>query len=328
MQPVFNPKQAILDKISQRGGWVNAHAHLDRSHILSEENFKLTNSSLKEKWNYPDIFKRQASVDDIYQNMARGLDSLINQGTQAVCSFIDVDPVIEDKAIHAAEKIKQDYTGKIELKLVNQVIKGVIDNDAREWFEKGAEFVDFIGGLPEKDEGHEAEHLDILFEAGKRNGYKPLHVHIDQLNIPEQRGTELLIDKTIEHGYEGKVVAIHSISVGSQPKQYRQEIYKRLRETGITVIACPVAWIDNSWVAGKDEDIIGPIHNAVTPVVEMLEAGVTVAIGTDNVQDIYKPFADGNMWTELRFLIEAQHLYDIDALVEIAVDNGRKAMFL
>ena len=138
----------------------------------------------------------------------------------------------------------------------------------------------------------------------------------------------MLIDKTIEHGYEGKVVAIHSISVGAQPKAYRNELYKKLKDVGIIVVACPVGWIDNSWVAGLEDDVIGPIHNAVTPVKEMLDAGVTVALGTDNIQDIYKPFADGDMWTDLRFLLEAQRIYDIEALSIIASTNGLKALFI
>lgn len=328
MTKLIDPKKIVLDKIKANGGWVNAHAHIDRAFILDEENFKLTDDTLMEKWAYPDKYKASASIDLIYSNMERAVKDLLAQGGTALGSYIDVDPVIQDKAIHAAKRLRENYGDKLELKFINQVVKGVIDPEARKWFEIGAEFVDFVGGLPEKDAGHEAEHLDILFEAAKKNGGKPLHVHVDQLNLPEQRDTELLLKKTIEHSYQGKVVAVHSISVGSQPKAYRQELYKKMKDSGIMVIACPTAWIDNSWIAGLDVDTVGPIHNSVTPVKEMLAAGLTVAIGTDDIQDIYKPYTDGDMWTELRFLLEAQRLYNPEPLAEIATTNGRKVLFL
>lgn len=324
----MDPKQKVLDKIKAKGGWVNAHAHCDRAFILSEDNFRLVNGSLQEKWDYPDQYKKAASVDQIYANMARVADSMVAQGAQALGSFIDVDPVIEDKAIQAAKRLRQNYGDKLQLKFINQVVKGVIDPEARKWFEVGAEFCDIIGGLPEKDAGREAEHLDILFEAAKKNGGKMLHVHIDQFNSPGQRDTELLVQKTVEHGYQGKVVAVHGISIGAQPKAYRQELYTKMKDAGIMVVACPVGWIDNSWVAAQPEDVTGPIHNSVTPVKEMLAAGLTVALGTDNIQDIYKPFNDGDLWTELRFLLEAQRLYGLDALAEIATDNGLKTLGL
>lgn len=324
----INLKQMLLDKISAQGGWVNTHAHIDRAFILNQENFKLVNATLKEKWDFPDERKRHISVDDIYATMAETIEDQIAQGVQAIGSFIDVDPVIEDKAIKAAQRLRENYGDKIQLKFINQVVKGVIEPEARKWFEIGAEFADMIGGLPEKDQGHEAEHLDILFAAAKKNGGKMLHVHVDQLNLPEQRDTELLVQKTIEHGFEGKVVAIHSISVGAQPRAYRHELYQKMVAAGVMVVACPVGWIDNSWVAGLDEDVIGPIHNAVTPVKEMIASGVIVSLGTDNIQDIYKPFEDGDMWTELRFLIEAQRMYELDALVEICTINGLKTLGL
>ena len=319
----IDPKQILLEKIKAKGGWVNAHAHIDRAFILSEANFHLTSAQLQQKWDYPDQYKREASVDDFYANMAKSIDLMISQGVQAIGSFIDVDPVIEDKAIRAAKRLRDNYAGKIEIKFINQVIKGVIEPEARKWFEVGAEFADIIGGLPEKDAGHEAKHLDILFETAKKNGGKPLHVHIDQFNSPDQRDTELLINKTIKHRYEGKVVAIHAISIGAQPRDYRQEIYKKMKDAGIMVVACPSAWIDS----GRQE-ILAPIHNSVTPVDEMIPTGICVALGTDNIRDIYKPFSDGDMWTELRFLLEASHFYDMDSLIEIATTNGLKALFL
>ena len=326
MASQIDPKQILLDKIKAKGGWVNAHAHIDRSYILNEDNFALVNGTLQQKWDYPDTYKSAASVGDIYANMVRVIEDMIAQGVQAIGSFIDVDPVVEDKAIQAAKRLRESHGDKIEIKFINQVVKGVLDPEARKWFDIGAEFVDIIGGLPEKDEGREAEHLDILFEAAKKNGGKPLHIHVDQYNSPEQRDTELLVAKTIEHGYQGKVVAVHCISVGAQPKAYRQELYKKMKDAGVMVVACPCGWIDNSWVIGQPDDIIGPIHNALTPVKEMIEAGVTVALGTDNIQDIYKPFNDGDMWTELRFLLEGQRYYDLDALTEIATSNGLKTL--
>lgn len=324
----FDPKQLVVKAINQKGGWVNAHAHIDRAYILTQNNFSLVDGSLKEKWNFPDEYKRTVTVEEIQDTMRHTLDDQIDQGVTAIASFIDVDPIIEDKAIQAARVIRQEYAGKIEIRYVNQVVKGVLDPEARKWFDVGAEFADFIGGLPEKDEGREAEHLDVLFEAGKRNGNKPLHVHVDQLNLPTQRDTELLAQKTIEHNYQGKVVAIHCISVGAQVKEYRHELYKQMKEAGIVVVCCPCGWIDNSWVAAMDDDVIGPIRNALTPVKEMMAAGIPVALGTDNIRDIYKPFSDGNMWTELRFLLEANRLYDIETLSQIATINGRKALFL
>ncbi|MEK7600162.1 MAG: amidohydrolase family protein [Patescibacteria group bacterium] len=328
MASQIDPKQILLDKIKAKGGWVNAHAHIDRSYILNEDNFALVNGTLQQKWDYPDTYKSAASVDDIYANMVRVIEDMIHQGVQAIGSFIDVDPVVEDKAIVAAKRLRENYGDKIEIKYINQVVKGVLDPEARKWFDIGAEFVDIIGGLPEKDEGREAEHLDVLFEAAKKNGGKPLHIHVDQYNSPDQRDTELLVAKTVEHGYEGKVVAVHCISVGAQPKAYRHELYKKMKDAGVMVVACPCGWIDNSWVIGQPDDIIGPIHNALTPVKEMIEAGVVVALGTDNIRDIYKPFNDGDMWTELRFLLEGQRYYDLDALTEIATSNGLKTLFL
>ena len=164
---------------------------------------------------------------------------MIEQGVQAIGTFIDVDPVIEDKAISAAIRLRENYGDQIKIKYINQVVKGVIDPAARQWFERGAEFADIIGGLPEKDEGKEAEHLDVLFEAAKKNGGKMLHVHVDQFNLPTQRDTELLVQKTIEHNYQGKVVAIHSISVGAQLSDYRQELYAKMKDAGVNGSCLP-----------------------------------------------------------------------------------------
>jgi cytosine deaminase len=66
----------------------------------------------------------------------------------------------------------------------------------------------------------------------------------------------------------------------------------------------------------------------VTPVDEMLPHGITVGIGTDNINDIWMPFNDADLWLDLRVLLEAARIYDLDQLVTIATANGRKILGL
>jgi cytosine/adenosine deaminase-related metal-dependent hydrolase len=65
-------------------------------------------------------------------------------------------------------------------------------------------------------------------------------------------------------------------------------------------------------------------HNAITPIEELVENELIVAIGSDNIHDIYKPYSDGNMATELRVMLEATHFYNMKELIKIATTNGRQ----
>ena len=182
------------------------------------------------------------------------------------------------------------------------------------------EFVDIIGGLPAKDFGREEEHLDILLSTAKEND-KLVHVHVDQFNTDEEKETELLARKTIEHGMQGKVTAVHSISVAAHPERYRNELYELMREAELHVISCPTAWIDHN-----RSERLSVSHNSITPVDEMVPAGLNVAFGTDNINDIYKPYSDGHLWTEMRVMLEACHYYDVESLAKIATVNGLKVL--
>jgi cytosine/adenosine deaminase-related metal-dependent hydrolase len=313
-------KDMIMDKIREKGGFVNTHSHLDRAYTITPETLYLANATLKEKWMLVDDIKRTSTVEQIYDRMAYALEDMIKQGVQAVGSFIDVDEVIKDKSIRAAELIKRDFAGDIKIKFINQTLKGVMDPEAKKWFDIGADFVDIIGGLPLKDKGHEEEHLDILMETAKRMN-KPVHVHVDQFNTSAEKETELLINKTVQHNMQGMISAIHCISLGAHPIAYRQEIYKRMSEENINLISCPTAWIDS-----KRSEELAPIHNSIAPIEELVAHNVTVALGTDNIADIIKPFTDGELWTELRFMLESCRFYEVDELVKIATTNGLKAL--
>jgi cytosine/adenosine deaminase-related metal-dependent hydrolase len=318
----MNLKKELLAGIRQQGGWVNTHAHFDRAYSLDENSVKEIYAPLKKKWEIVDTLKRSSSVEDVYARMAQATELMLEQGVQAFGSFIDVDEAIGEKSILAAEKLRAEYGSKIRMKFVNQTLKGVLEKDARYWFDRAVEFTDIIGGLPAKDAGREEEHLDLLLSTGKRLN-KRVHVHVDQFNTDEESETELLAQKVIEHDMQGMVTAIHCISLAAHPKAKRESIYELMREAQLSVISCPIAWIDH-----PRTERLAPSHNAITPVDEMLEYGIRVALGTDNIVDVYKPFGDGDMWTEMKLLLEACKIYKPELLIPIATVNGLEVLGL
>lgn len=320
MKRDWDLKKIILAEIKVQGGWVNTHSHLDRAYTINLKDLKLGNKHLHQKWDIVDAIKRQSTVSQIYDRMAYAIEQQLAQGVTTLGSFIDVDEVIKDKSIQAATKIKEKYKNDLQLVFINQALKGVLEPKARQWFEEGAQFVDILGGLPGKDAGKEAQHLDVLFELAKKHK-KMIHVHVDQLNTKQEKETELLIKKTVQHQWQGKVVAIHGISLAAHPIKYRTKIYEQMKANKVMLIACPTAWID-----GRRTEELAVTHNSIAPVEELIAHKITVALGTDNIADVYKPFTDGDMWTELRFLLETCHFYDIKQLVKIATTNGRKVL--
>ena len=183
--------------------------------------------------------------------------------------------------------------------------------------------VDVLGGLPSRDRPHQEEHLDYIFSMAKDLG-KTVDVHIDQINDPDEKDTELLAKTVIKHGLQGKVNAVHCCSLAAHPDNYIKEVAKLIKEANMSVIVCPRAMIDNQQPRHK----MAPVHNSIAPVPQLLDEGINVCLGVDNVYDYFCPFIDGDIFKELQFLIEACRYYEMDNLVKIATVNGRKALGL
>lgn len=329
----YNPLDDIIQNIMADGGFVNTHTHLDRAYTISRDNFNLANSSLHEKWMLNDQLKQESTVGQIYDRICRALDFQIHHGVKVICSFIDVDKDVQDKAIKAAYKAREAWKNDITILYACHVLKGVLDPEAKRWFDLGAEMVDIIGGLPAKDalvdgvydEAKADAHYDIIMDTAKRMG-KMVHIHVDQNGRPDEYETLRMVQKTVEHDMQGKVVAIHCVSPAAQPKDYRNYLFTLMSQNKIMVVTCPSAWVDRI----RNDFYVAPLHNSMTPLDEMTVPPyeIIAAMGTDNIQDIYKPITDGRMDTEVYLLMQALHFYKPELVAKIASTNGLKILGL
>ena len=123
----------------------------------------------------------------------------------------------------------------------------------------------------------------------------------------------MLAAKTVEYGMEGKVFAVHSISVAAKAPPDQERIIRRVKDAGVGVIVCPSAALSM-----KQLDAYAMLHNSIAPVPALLKAGVPTYLGVDNIHDLFMPIVDGDMWVECRMLMEACRFYDIRAVAKMA----------
>ena len=157
-------KSLFLAMVKKKGGFVNCHAHFDRAFTINQKNLKLSSQLLERKWLLVDKIKRNSTEGDFGNRIEKAIKLMIKQGVKKCASCIDIDSLVELRAIRAAKKIKEKYKSRIEFLIVSQTLKGIINKKERYWLEKSLPLIDIIGSLPSKDRPFLKKHLDILLK--------------------------------------------------------------------------------------------------------------------------------------------------------------------
>jgi adenosine deaminase len=313
---LWNLKRELVHLVGQNDGFACYHAHFDKAYLISMENLKLSQVDMQKKWELYKYLKENYTHEDLVERISRGVEKMIQQGVTYCRTFIDADSTVKLLPIQAALEVREKYKDKIHLELAVQPLQGVIETDSQRYFQQACELADVIGGLPSRDRPTPEKHLDFIMNLAKELD-KPIDVHIDQENNPDENETELLAIKTIEHGLEGKVRGIHAISVAAQNEREQEKIIRLIKEAQMGIIVCPSAALSM-----KQLDKVAPLHNSIAPVPKLLEAEIPVYLGVDNIYDLFMPMSDGEMWFECRLMMEACRFYDIEKVVKIACDKS------
>lgn len=310
-RPAWDMLGALASKIEERGGFTCHHAHFDKAYLINEENLALSQRDMQEKWRLYRELKMSYSYDDLYTRISRGVERMIEQGVTHCRTFIDADALVGLLPLEVACDVRAHYADDIHLEFAVQPLEGVLDPEARRAFVRACEIADIVGGLPSRDRPNPGAHLDIVMQVA-RDLDKPLDVHIDQENQPDERETEQLAHYTIKHGLEGKVRGVHAISLAAQDHDEQRRVIELVKDAGIGIIICPSAALSM-----KALDAVAPLHNSIAPLMRLVEGGVPLALGVDNIHDLFMPMVDGDMMFEARSLMEVTRCYDLDLIAEI-----------
>lgn len=290
---------------------VEPHFHLENALIW--EGALNHSGTLQEAIAVYGTIKKDMPLDDLVERASRALRAAITHGVQWFRSHVDIDRTAQLHLLQGNVLVRKKFMELIDIELIAFPQMGMT-RDAEvvdlmwQAMENGA---DVVGGMPhaERDMEDAGKHIEIAFEIAKAHD-ADIDMHIDETDNPYWHSLELLAEQTIANGWQGRVSAGHCCAMSAWDDPMAERIIAKVAEAQINVITmAPI----NLMLEGRHDK--HPKRRGIARVKELLEAGVNVSCGQDDLNNMFYSF--GNM-DPLEVAFIAAHAAHMSAPAEIA----------
>ena len=258
--------------------------------------------------------KEKYAEEWIIKNVRRALAQAAIHGNTHIRAFADVDSKARLEGMKALIRARQEFQGILEIQVCAFAQDGMErEPGARELMRQAMEMgADVAGGIPwiEFTEADIQSHVKEIFDLAQEFD-KDVSMLVDDAGDAGLRSLEVMAVEAIRRGWEGRALAHHARAMELYPQPYFQKIAALLKKANMAVVSDPHT---------------GPLHARVK---ELLEEGVNVCLGQDDISDGYYPFGRNNM-LEVAFL--AAHLLwmttnrELETLYDMITGNAARAM--
>ncbi|WP_211260456.1 amidohydrolase [Amycolatopsis jejuensis] len=295
------------ERIDGRGllalpGFVNAHAHVDKSWwgkpwvsyggVATTEGRIAHERAERDALGIPSIEVAEAVLREF-----------IRHGTTATRSHVDVDLGLGLRGIEAVREAAANLGGAVEVEIVAFPQDGVLRRpgvlDLLD--QAAAAGADRIGGIdPAGIDRDPVGQLDGLFAIAERRGVG-LDIHLHDSGELGAFQYELIADRTVRTGLQGKVTVSHGFALGEVAPARQAQLLDRIAEAGISLAT------------------VAPVRSAPLPWPDLSARQIPVGLGTDGIRDLWSPYGDGDV---LRIALGFARLHGLRADEELttAVD--------
>jgi cytosine deaminase len=301
--------------------FVNGHLHLDKVYTLEKVGMDALASYTGGSMGGAMTAIEQASrvkehYDEkwIIENVRKALDLAVRFGNTHIRAFADTDTKARLEGVKALLKAREEYADRVTLQVVAFPQDGIArDPGAEDYVRQALELgADVVGGIPwiEYTDEDAQDHIDRMFALAVEYDVD-VSMLLDDAGDPGLRTVEMLAKKTIAEGWEGRVTVQHARAMSLYPEPYYRKVEHLLKQGRIGLVSDPHT---------------GPLYARVK---DLYAAGVSVALGQDDIADAYYPFGRCNM-LEVAFL--AAHLMwmttfdDLKILYDLVTTNAAKAL--
>jgi cytosine deaminase len=151
-------------------------------------------------------------------------------------------------------------------------------------------------------------------------------VHCDEIDDEQSRFVEVVATLAARTGLGDRATASHTTAMGSYNGAYAFKLMRILRRSGIHVIANPLI---NITLQGRFDTY--PKRRGLTRVKELLEAGINVSLGADDVMDPWYSLGTGNALDVAHMAVHAAHMTgraEVAETFEMVTERAARTMRL
>ncbi len=328
IEPMGAPRQENQQVLDGKGGlatapFIEPHIHLDTTQTAGQPNWNQSGTLFEgiERW-----AERKAllSHEDVKLRAWQTLKWQIANGIQYVRTHVDVsDPTLT--ALKAMLEVKREVAPWVDLQIVAFPQEGILsypNGEAllEEALRLGA---DVVGAIPHFEFTREygVESLHIAFALAKKYD-RLLDIHCDEIDDEQSRFVETVAALAHRDGIGARVTASHTTAMHSYNGAYTSRLFRLLKLSGINFVANPLV---NIHLQGRFDDY--PKRRGVTRVKELLEAGINVCFGHDDVFDPWYPLGTANMLQVLHMglhVCQMMGYQQIDEGLKLITDNSAR----
>lgn len=305
--------------------FVESHVHLDSSLTAGKPRFNKSGTLLEgiEIWGK---YKSNLTKEKIKENARRTVKWFIANGVLKIRTHADsTEPDL--LTVKALLEVREEMREYVDIEVVAFPQDGIFTlNGGDTLLEESARLgVDALGGIPQveftREDGIRA--IDTTFELAEKYN-KMIDIHTDETGDSQSRFTEVIAKYALESSMMGRVTASHTTAMHNYDNDYAAKLISLLKRSEINIVTNPFS---NSLLQNRLDGY--PRKRGHTRVDELLDMGVNVSIGSDNIMDPFNPLGRGSVLSAVQFLSHTGHMSgecDFKNLFDMITTNGAKTL--
>lgn len=303
--------------------FVESHVHLDSALTVGNPTFNQSGTLLEgiDIWS---TYKQTLTKESIKKHAQKAIDWLITQGVLRIRTHTDsTEPNL--LTLEAILELKEEMKDFIDIQVVAFPQDGIfahagMDERLIDAIKMGA---DVIGGMPQVELTREdgIESIAYIFNLAEKY-HKLIDIHTDETGDAQSRFSEVIAKYTLKYSMANRVTASHTTAMHNYHNDYAAKLIGNLKRAGVHIVTNPFS---NTLLQNRLDGY--PRGRGHTRVDELLQAGVNISIGNDNIMDPFNPYGKGSMLHAANLLAHTAHLSghdQVNHLFDMITVNGAK----
>lgn len=290
-QAIWNAQGRLVS-----AGFVDPHVHLDKALTGDRSADAVAAVDLNAAIRAVRQLKSTFTVEDVARRARRGLEMGLAHGTTTARTNCEVDRFIGQRAVQGIQTAARELAGQVDVQVIAFPQEG--------WFETPGTIEDGAGShVAQAIEGglrivggninarlwpsDPERQVDETFALAAKHGCD-IDYHLDNWDSAEAFTLPYVAQKTMAQGWQGRVAVSHIASLAHVSDAVAADTIDLLKKADIQVCVLPT-------------------RMRLTRVLELMEAGVNVSCGTDNMRDPFVRFGDADPLKALLLLAQITH---------------------